>query len=72
MLHFITKISFWKTVSLFHSGGNIEEIPVPKVDPRNIVDTTGAGDAFCAGNFHFISILFANKINSTIHCIILC
>lgn len=34
-------------------GGRIREIPVEKLPPEQIVDTNGAGDAFCGGlDFH--------------------
>jgi adenosine kinase len=32
-----------------HPNGTIEECPVVPVDPKDIVDTNGAGDAFVGG-----------------------
>lgn len=38
------------------SGDKIETFPVLKIDPKDIVDTNGAGDAFVGGE-SFLSFL---------------
>lgn len=35
------------------SGDTVETFPVLKIDPKDIVDTNGAGDAFVGGTFIF-------------------
>lgn len=47
-----------KSVICAHTGGIVEEIPVPKIDTNKIGDTNGAGDAFAAG---FLAGLFAQQ-----------
>lgn len=40
----------------FCSGDRIETFPVLKIDPKDIVDTNGAGDAFVGGENIWLSI----------------
>lgn len=45
------------------SGDKIETFPVLKIDPKDIVDTNGAGDAFVGGkNFLLCASLFASVV----------
>lgn len=43
---------------IFCAGGKVETFPVLKIDPKDIVDTNGAGDAFVGGKHftHFTSL----------------
>lgn len=44
------------------SGDTVETFPVLKIDPKDIVDTNGAGDAFVGGTFifSFFLVLFSD------------
>lgn len=40
---------WYKTFIYLNPGDRVETYPVIKVDPKDIVDTNGAGDAFVGG-----------------------
>lgn len=47
-----------KSVSCSYGNGNLKKIDVPKVDIKQIKDTTGAGDSYVSG---FLAGLFNNQ-----------
>jgi adenosine kinase len=46
--------------------GQVTTYPVPPIDPEKLLDTTGAGDAFCGG--FFAELIREKPIEACVKC----
>lgn len=59
---------------IFCAGGKVETFPVLKLDPKDIVDTNGAGDAFVGGEHftHFHFSILKPRVSKCVLWILMC